>query len=128
HNLQYSKYRDKPLNSFEEIGIIVGNDQATGSQAQITVVAESNLRDDDITPDGSEIQQTDHADNGETVGHANIGEATGSSFNQTSNVTTSTIKDNVNNGKRKNQEDAASVRALLGQTRKCFYLKLVWQC
>ncbi|KAI3920830.1 hypothetical protein MKW98_005656, partial [Papaver atlanticum] len=129
-NPQYKKYLDKSLDNFDEIGTIIGNDQATGSEAQTAAVAESNLRDDDTMPNlpmivydesssanngertshannGEETihannEGTSHANNSEGTSHANNNEGTANEPSLRSNAAPSTTKDNVNKRKRKN--------------------------
>ncbi|RZC52189.1 hypothetical protein C5167_020611 [Papaver somniferum] len=126
-NPQYSKYRDKSLDTFDEIETIIGNDQATGSEAQTAALAESNLRDDDTMPNlpiivydettshANNGEGTSHANNSEGTSHANNSEGTGSEPSSRSNATPCTTKDNVNTRKRKNREDAACKKESMSQ-------------
>ncbi|KAI3991281.1 hypothetical protein MKX01_034600 [Papaver californicum] len=94
-NPQYSKYRDKSMDNFDEIGTIIGNDQATRSEVQTAAVVESILRADDTMLNLPFIvydKTTSHANNGEGTGHAKNSEGTGSEPSSRYNTTPSTQK------------------------------------
>lgn len=101
------------MDEYDEIGTIVGNDQATGSEAQTAADVENHIIDDETIPDLSSSEPV----NFEVPFYApaNNVEVTGGESSPSCNVTPSTTKELVNKRKRKNRADAACKKESLSQ-------------